>query len=139
MKPLSALLAILIIIISYAAPGPVTTDGRLLAAINIDYPGLASVRSAALAGDTSAALAAFCAYFRGRTSVPWTFDPQHIDRTIGYNKALADTTVSGYVDVVDIWYHFPGGTIDWLFNATTADAAIPDNNEWQWQLNLMDF
>jgi hypothetical protein len=139
MKPFPALLVIFATVFLYAAPGPVTTDGRFLAAINIDYPGLTAVRTAALAGDTAAALTAFCNYFRGRTSVPWTFDPQHVDRTIGYNKALADTTVSGYVLVIDIWYHFPGGAIDWLFNATTANAAMPDNNEWQWQLNRMEF
>ena len=119
--------------------GPVTSDGELLRAINLDFPGLSAVQNSAKTGDTTGALKAFCSYLRSRTSVQWSFDPHKINRNTPYNKALADTTVKGFVTVVGSGYQFPNGVINWFFNATDASSQLVDDNEWQWQLNRMSF
>ncbi|MDF2439764.1 MAG: hypothetical protein JWN98_748, partial [Abditibacteriota bacterium] len=67
------------------------------------------------------------------------FDPHQIDRSVKFNPRGAEDAVRAHISVVTIGHTFPNGDIDWFYNATTARADLPDNNEWQWQLNRMSF
>ncbi|MBV9864947.1 MAG: alginate lyase family protein [Abitibacteriaceae bacterium] len=119
--------------------GPLMTDQELFEAIDLTGKGLEAVKAAVGAGDLSGAKRALAAYLRARTTVPWWFDAHHPARDTKYSKQDADNTVAGKVQVVTIGYTFPQGNIDWFYNVTTARADLPDNAEWQWQLNRMDF
>jgi hypothetical protein len=119
--------------------GPRTTDGELFAALDLTLPGLAAVQTAVAAKDWQKATADLAAYFRARTSVPWTFDPHHIDRNARYSKEAAEDTVAGRVSVINVPYEFPNGEIDWFYNPTIARDDLPRNYEWQWQLGRMGY
>lgn len=120
-----------------APAGPVLSDRELFEALDLSLPALAPVRATIEnnAADAAAARAALGKYLRDRRAVNWGFDPRKPDRAITFNRAEADSGVAGHVKVVTIPFEFPGGQIDWSFNATTASADLPDNNEWQ--LNRM--
>jgi hypothetical protein len=119
--------------------GPITSDAELFAALNLELPALKPVRDAMAnnRGDYTAARAALGKYLRERTLTTWWFDPRQIDRSVQYNRAEADAAARGRVAVVTIPHEFPNGAIDWKFNVTKARDDLPDNNEWQWQLNRM--
>ena len=120
------------------AAGARLTDEALLAALDLGTPGLEAVKRAGDAGDTKGGIKALAAYLRARTSVPWTVAPTVADHSaVSWNKEAAEDAVAGKIRVVTILHTFPGGDIDWLFNKTVADPGLPDNNEWQWQLNRM--
>ena len=82
-------------------------------------------------------LEAYCgknaAYFRNRPR-PAFFDGLEQRK---FNQETADRAVRGDVTVVSRPYAFPGGRIDFLFDATADDP--PQNPEWLWQLNRMSF
>jgi hypothetical protein len=121
-----------------AAPASlVLSDRELFDALDLSLPALAPLRAAIEnnAADSAPALAALGKYLRDRPAVNWGFDPRKPDRAITFNRAGADNGAAGHVKVVTIPFEFPGGQIDWSFNATTASADLPDNNEWQ--LNRM--
>ncbi len=115
------------------------TEKALFEALDFSWPGLESAGAAWAAGDVDETRRRTADYFRHRTSVPWRFDPHAIDRNVRHNKAAADRTVAGEVRQVSVDYTFPNGDIDWLYNPTLVDPNIPDTNEWQWQLNRMEF
>jgi hypothetical protein len=121
--------------------GPVTTDAELFAALNLELPALKPVRDAVANnhGDYTAARAALGKYLRERTSTTWWFDPRQIDRSVKHNRVEADAAAAGRVGVVTIPHEFANGDIDWKFNVTKARHDLPDNNEWQWQLNRMSW
>lgn len=114
------------------------SEAQLFASLDDALPGLAPVKKAREAGDLAGARKAFANYLRTRTSVPWTTSPRVADRSaITWNKEAAERAVNATVSVVTVEHTFPGGDIDWFFNKTKAEATLPDNNEWQWQLNRM--
>ncbi|HEX2999382.1 MAG TPA: alginate lyase family protein, partial [Armatimonadota bacterium] len=119
--------------------GPRLSDAQLFDALALDGKGLEAVRAAVAAGDLEQAKHALASYLRERRNVLWSFDPHQIDKNVGHNQAAADKTVHGDVSVVTIWHTFPNSDIDWFYNETKARPDLPDNNEWQWQLNRMGF
>ncbi|MCC7492357.1 MAG: heparinase II/III family protein [Fimbriimonadaceae bacterium] len=119
--------------------GPLITDPELFTALDLELPALAAVQTAVAAADWPAARLALGQYLRQRRSVPWWFDPQQPTRSTRYDQAAAERTVRGEIQQVTLWHAFADGQIDWFYNPTTASAALPDNHEWQWQLNRMGF
>ena len=118
--------------------GGLLSDTNLFAALNLDYPGLGQVKAEVAAGDYAAARTSLAAYLRARTNVAWFFDPRAVTNAVSYSLPQAAAAATGTVTVVSIPYTFPGGNIDWFFNATTNPAAgYAPNNEWLWQLNRM--
>ena len=115
------------------------TEGELFDALDFSNPGLEEAGKAWGKKDVDETRKLTAAYFRNRTSVPWRFDPHKIDSKIRHNKAAADRTVAGGMTEVCVDYTYPNGDIDWLYNHTFADPKLPNNNEWQWQLNRMGF
>jgi hypothetical protein len=77
---------------------------------------------------------ALAAHLRSRAAHP-TFG----DRVPEHNQEAADRTVRGEVDEQNIPYTFPDGKIDWFYNITKEDNDLPENREWQWQLNRMSY
>jgi hypothetical protein len=124
----------------HGAAGPSLTDSNLFAALDLNYPGLASVQASVNGGDYRVAKANLAAYLRVRTNVTWWFDPHNVVTNLIYDRVDADCTVTGSVTVVGIPYAFPNSDIDWFYNITTdTNYTYSPNNEWQWQLNRMDF
>jgi len=122
-----------------AAVGPRLTDAELFDALDLALPELAAVQAAVAAGDLGQAKHALAAYLRDRRSVPWWFDPHQVDRDLGCDREAADRTVRGEIQQVGIWYTFPGSEVDWFANPTVMRDDLPDDMEWQWQLNRMGF
>ena len=114
-------------------------SGELFQLLDLDYPGLEEVHAAVKKNDPESAKRLLADYLRNRTSVPWRFDPHHIDRDIRYSKEAADQTVSGKMRVISIWHTFPNGDVDWFYNPTIEKDDLPVNNEWQWQLGRMGY
>ena len=124
--------------VAHAATGPLLSDTNLFAALNLDAPGLGSVKDAVALGDYAAARAGLADYLRTRTNVTWFFDPRAVTNAVSYSLSLANATATGTITVSSIPYTFPDGNIDWFFNATTNPASgYAPNNEWLWQLNRM--
>lgn len=119
--------------------GPLMTDPELFAALDLDRPELAAVKTAVAAGDLAAAKTALAAYLRQRTSVPWWFDPHQVDRTTRFNRERADATLAGEHTEISVKHVFPNDDIDWFYNPTIARDDLPDNHEWQWQLGRMGY
>jgi hypothetical protein len=137
-KRAAALALVLAAGLARAATGPLLSDTNLLAALNLDYPGLEQVKAHAAQSNYPAALVSLAEYLRGRTNVTWFFNPHAVTNAVSYNKSQADAAATGTVTAVSIPYTFPGGNIDWFFNVTTNPAnGYAPNNEWQWQLNRM--
>jgi autotransporter-associated beta strand protein len=121
------------------AAGPTLSDSNLFASMNLNYPGLEQVKTNVTAGDYPAAKTNLAYYLRWRTNVNWHFDP-HAITNIAYNATDAYRASTGYVSPIGISFVFTNGDIDWFYN-TTKDPTntYADNNEWQWQLNRMEF
>ena len=115
------------------------TEEEFFDALDFANPGLEEAGSAWAKKNLDETRRLTATYFRNRTSVPWRFDPHKINRKLSHNKAAADRTVAGAMREVCVDYTFPNGDIDWLYNHTIADPKLPNNNEWQWQLNRMNF
>ncbi|HVK04638.1 MAG TPA: alginate lyase family protein [Armatimonadaceae bacterium] len=123
-----------------AAPSPYAlSDAALYAALAADAPGaVAEAKRAAASGDLDAAKKRLADYYRARTGVPWPTPPRVEDRgTVSWDPRKAEAALSGTVTVVTYPHTFPGGDVDWFYNLTVARPDLPDNNEWQWQLNRM--
>ena len=115
------------------------TEEEFFDALDFGNPGLEEAGSAWGKKDLDETRKLTAAYFRNRTSVPWRFDPHKINRKLSHDKEAADRTVAGAMREVCVDYTFPNGDIDWLYNHTIAAPKLPNNNEWQWQLNRMNF
>lgn len=116
------------------------SDRELFESLDLSLPALSGVRAsmpAAADGDYAGAKAALGKYLRERSIPTWKFDPRAVDRTATWSAAGAAAAASGQVKVVTIPYDFPNGDINWKLNITRERADLPDNNEWQWQLNRM--
>jgi hypothetical protein len=108
---------------------------NLLAALNLDLPGLAKVRAAAADHDAEGVIRELAAYLRGRELPAWRERP-----TGSRGTTIADAAAEGRVvgGLVAVEHQFPNGNIDWLFNATENAPGVAFNPEWQWQLNRMN-
>lgn len=115
------------------------TNAELFDAIDWTYPGLEEAAEAWKQKDEPKTAKLIADYFRNRTSITWPYNPQDNNRTFGYNKHAAETAARGEVSVVCVPYTFPDGNFDWFYNHTIADPKLPNNHEWQWQLNRMGF
>lgn len=117
--------------------GPVTSDAAFFDALNLDYPGLAAVRTAVAAGDLHAAKKAFVTHLKSRQTPVWYFDwhdynnPQ--SRRNNYNTAPADKICRNILSSCGIEMDF-GEHIDWAANPTKLKY-----NEWTWQLSRHPF
>ena len=131
---------VLALAFSTHASGPLLSDSNLFAALDLTYPGLELVRTNVAQTNYPAAKANLAAYLRARTNVTWTFDPHAVTTNVSYSKSSADQTTNGHVIVGSIPYTFPGGDIDWFYNITKdTNYSYASDNEWQWQLNRMQF
>ena len=115
------------------------TEEEFFDTLDYGFPGLEEAGNAWAKKNLDETRKLTADYFRNRTSVPWRFDPHKINRKISHNKEAADRTVAGGMREVCVDYTFPNGDIDWLYNHTIVDPNLPNNNEWQWQLNRMNF
>ncbi len=120
---------------------PTTTSlERLLQALNLDFPGLEKVKEASAQRDSSRAMQELGAYFRGRPSPLWRTDGKK-EKASPQNLQVAEGATEGRVvgGLVAVEHSFPGGDIDWMFNATENRSDMAYNQEWQLQLNRMHF
>lgn len=123
-----------------AQAGPTLSDSNLFAALDLNLPDLAAVKASVASTNYPAAKTNLAIYLRGRTNVVWTFDPRFPSNTVSYSKSAADQTTNAAITVSGIPYTFAGADIDWFYNVTKDPTnSYADNNEWQWQLNRMNF
>jgi len=111
---------------------------EVLDALDLARPELAQVASAWQAHDAARAETALAAYLRTRDSVHW--DPAlSTEPLTDRDKTLADWAVAVKLEggQTPYFYTFPGGAIDWHYNATEHMQGVAPDNEWQWQLNRM--
>ena len=120
-------------------PTSTISDDALFDALDLAHTGLENTRAAVQAGDLPRARTALAAYLRVRTSVPWSFDPHHMDLNTNCNLDAANDIVNGQFEEQTVPHTFPDGQVDWLYNPTRERDDLPVNNEWQWQLNRMSF
>jgi len=110
-------------------------------ALDLTRPELAAVAAAWKSKDVAATEKALAAYLRWRTSVEW--GPQRESAKVQLRndseKTLADWAVEGKLQggQTPYFYTFPGGNVDWRYNATEHMDGLSPDNEWQWQLNRM--
>ena len=114
---------------------------ELFDALDLSSPPLKPVRDAVAQEDYATAQRALGAYYRNRTSVPWTFDPHQPRRVQGFKSAAADAVMKGTVSggTVHLSHTFPDNNIDWLHDETRITPGAAYNPEWQWQLCRMSF
>ena len=115
--------------------GPRLTDDEFFGALNLDAPGLDTVKAATAAADWPAARRAYVAYLKSLPH-PWTFDwkSKPVQPQAKPNTRSADETLARRFVVCSVPYDFKGGDIDWTVNPTN-----PVNNEWVWQFSRHDF
>lgn len=111
------------------------TDSEFFQVLNLDYPGLETVRKHVEKGDYSAAKTSFVEHIKNRTSPKWfvdwrDFSPStSIKTTKQYVFSYADRHIENEFYAHDAWYKY-GDTIDW-----TADHSFDNYDEWVWELN----
>ena len=121
--------------IGVAQGGQVPPD-QLLAALNLDYPGLEAVRAACDRNDLAAARTALAAYYRSRTRPVWHFNPASPPKNLsGGARRAADDALRHTFNVCYVPWTFTG-PINWIFNPT----ALPGSKnaltyEWPEQFN----
>ena len=105
----------------------------MLAAVDLELPGLETVAEAVSQGDRDAALKALASFVR-QGEEPYDFG-QKAAPDAQFNTARAQDAVKQRFTVVGIPHTFQG-EVDWYFNPTTTpDSEHPRDNEWTWQLN----
>ena len=116
-----------------SAIGPRIRDAEFYQALDLDLPGLESVREAVQQGDYAAAEHALAAYYRKRTAprwrVMWTDMPGPGKRPRFFDTTRADNALKHLLTSVSIPYQF-GERIDWSVNPTKLQYV-----EWTWQLS----
>ena len=111
---------------------PTLSDTQLFSALNLDYPGLETVKLHAQAGDFPAAKTALATYLRNRANVNWYFDWRNPTTNIIHNKNEADTTIAGTFSFAGYTTTFPNGDIDWLYTPNSG-------SQWVSLINRMNF
>lgn len=126
-------------------------ERALFEALDLERGDLAAVRAAWEAGDVPAARGALAAHLRTRSS-PWELDaidhPDDDEEGEGDEEGVAapedvvaeaERLVRAEVTIVGVPHAFPGGDIDWAFNATRARDDLPFNRQWGNHLNRTRF
>lgn len=146
----SVVFAIVWICAAAAAVGPKLTEAELVAALDLERPGLEPVRDAVRGGDMDAARAALAEYYRTRDSVEWLWpwrgrdldklpEARELDDLTIYGREEADAAVEHRFTLVGVEHAFDG-PIDWRYNPTAApDSEYAVNHEWTWVLNRQRF
>jgi hypothetical protein len=127
--------------------GPVTGTAGLMAALDLDRPALAAVKTAWNAGDAAGARSALAAYFRTRTAPAWFIDPLAAATVpvAGFTMSASELStaagiLAGSYAEQGIAYTFPGGAaaVDFTVNPTIApiDAAGAVADSWVFTENL---
>lgn len=119
-----------------AARHPAHLD-RLFAALDLEQPGLAAVKTAVEAGERAAACAALYAYYEARPVPPWlSVEPGGGAAAIESARAALDDTFTFYGQTGRVPRTESGG-LDWEHRGPSGDL------EWAWALNrqhhLRDF
>jgi len=99
---------------------------ELFDALDLSSEQLKPVCAAVGKDDYTTAERALARYYRSRTSVPWTFDPQRPARDPNFKDPVAEDAANGKVTggLVQPWHTFPGNKIDWLYNATVVTRIL---------------
>jgi hypothetical protein len=113
----------------------------LFSALDLSGQPLGAVRAAISAGQSAVAIHALAEYFRHRHGPlvrPAIREPAS---DLPAQIVIAQDAVKGRVEggFVPLWHQFPGGKIDWLYDAPKNTPGEPTNHEWQWQLCRMYF
>ena len=119
-----------------------TCRAKVLSALDLTQPDLASVAEALQKNDQAAAMKTFASYLRNRKTVHWGENPDGSGKIpVHFSKEIANAAVKGTVQggMVQLVHSFPNGEIDWHYNATARNQFSANNAEWQWQLNRMSF
>ncbi len=111
---------------------PTLSDTQLFSALNLDYPGLETVKAQAQAGDFTAAKTALATYLRTRTNVNWYFDWHNPTTSVSYDQPTADTNIAGTFSFGGYTHTFPNGDIDWLYTPNPS-------SQWVSLINRMNF
>ena len=114
------------------ALGQSLTDVQFFEALNLDYPGLVSVKKSVNNKKYDDAKHQFVDYLKQRTKPVWYFDWRENDsnkRKTGVNISEANRFADNELLSCGQWYKF-GSRVNWTYNATKNNY-----NEWTWQLN----
>ncbi len=111
---------------------PTLSDTQLFSALNLDHPGLETVKSLATAGNFPAAKTALASYLRTRTNVNWTFNWRSPTTNISFDQTTADTQIAGNFSFAGHTQSFPNGEINWLFSPAQT-------SQWISLINRMNF
>lgn len=100
--------------------GPLITDQDLLAALDLDKPGMESVKKASAVGDVPAAKAAYLEYCRTVKAAKWRIDPSARPTTSAAKDDPQGDRVCRHLFAMpwgdDTKPYFVGEKIDWSFN-----------------------
>jgi len=123
---LPGLLFFLIVIRFSLTAGASMSDKDFFNALDLEYPGLDSVKIYLSSGDTTKAKVALLTYYKTRTSV------QYFKLKGEGNISRADDNLNHYFTVVNIRKYAGDndGTIDWT-------TSVPGNSEWHHQFHRM--
>ncbi len=137
------LLLHVLLLLSVARPqAPVDESvAEVFDALDLSRPELSAVAAAWSHKDLAVAVPAMADYLRVRKNVCWIETVDGKPKLINYSKADAEAAVRGRVrgGTSPLYYNFPDGNINWLFNATEHVPGHAPDLEWQWQLNRMGF
>lgn len=111
---------------------PTLSDTQLFSALNLDHPGLETVKSLVTAGNFPAAKSALATYLRTRTNINWTFDWRNPTSNISFDQATADTQIAGTFSFGGYTQTFPNGDVDWLYSPAPT-------SQWVSLINRMNF
>jgi hypothetical protein len=129
------------------------TDGEFFASLDLSLPGLERAASAVQAGDLGAAKHELAAYFRGRTSPPYRFDPHAVNRDIEGGEQAVSSLADQLAGRGFFAARTPEGDLQWVGNPepgryptrmywwealgraywATGDEAY--TRQWLWQLH----
>lgn len=117
--------------------GPVTDDAMLFDAINLNYPGLETVKADVAKSDYAAAKTDYVKYLKTREYPKWTFDwrdyNNQASRVVDYDRTEADKIANNLLVSCSVPHQF-GEIVDWSINPTPLKY-----NEWTWQLSRHPF
>jgi hypothetical protein len=112
-------------------------------ALDLSRPELAAVAAAWNQHDAAAAEKALATYLRTRTTVEWAEegDPNESPASRQHDREVADNAIAGKLEGGGnpLRSAFANGDVDWYYNATQHAPGVAPDDEWQWQLNRMEF
>ena len=111
---------------------PTLTDNQLFNALNLDCPGLETVKSFVGSNDFTSAKTALASYLRSRTNVNWTYDWHHPTNVVSFNQSDANNVSNGTFSYGGYTTNFPDGDIDWNYQPSPT-------SQWVSLINRMDF